>query len=58
MSNAERGKIRQARAEDLPDGRLTDPAPFLCYITIDALDYADLGKPVRRCPRSPGRFSM
>jgi hypothetical protein len=38
MSNTDRAKIRQALAEGLPEGPLTDPGPFLCYLTIDGLD--------------------
>ena len=41
MSNTDRAKIRQALAEGLPEGPLTDPGPFLCYLTIDGLDCTD-----------------
>jgi hypothetical protein len=37
MSSSDRDKIRQARTEGLPEGPLTDPGPFLCYLTIDGL---------------------
>ncbi len=36
MSNSDRDKIRQALTEGLPEGPLTDPGPFLCYLTIHA----------------------
>jgi hypothetical protein len=38
MTNADRVKIRQALDAGLPDGPLTAPGPFLCYLTIDGLD--------------------
>ncbi|MEV0402522.1 hypothetical protein [Actinoallomurus sp. NPDC050550] len=47
MSNSDREKIRQALAEGLPDGPLTEPGPFLCYLTIDDLDPTDLRKLMR-----------
>jgi hypothetical protein len=47
MSNSDRDKIRQALAEGLPDGPLTDPGPFLCYLTIDGLDPTDPRKLMR-----------
>lgn len=47
MSNSDRDKIRQALAEGLPNGPLTEPGPFLCYLTIDGLDPTDLRKLMR-----------
>jgi len=47
MSNTDRDKIRQALAEGLPDGPLTEPGPFLCYLTIDGLDRTDPSKLMR-----------
>jgi hypothetical protein len=43
MSNSDRDKIRQALTEGLPEGPLTDPGPFLCYLTIDGLHHTDPG---------------
>jgi hypothetical protein len=47
MSNTDRDKIRQALAEGRPDGPLTEPGPFLCYLTIDGLDRTDPRKLMR-----------
>ena len=45
MSN--RDKVRRTLAEvRLPDRPLTDPGPFLCYLTIDGLDHAYLSRMV------------
>jgi hypothetical protein len=38
MRSADRAKIREALETGLPDGLLTVPGPFLCYLTIDGLD--------------------
>ncbi|MGW0807883.1 hypothetical protein [Nonomuraea sp. NPDC002799] len=38
MTSTDRAKIRQALDAGLPEGPLTDPGPFLCYLTIDGLD--------------------
>jgi hypothetical protein len=38
MRPADRDKIREALEAGLPDGPLTVPGPFLCYLTIDGLD--------------------
>ncbi|WP_188196641.1 hypothetical protein [Nonomuraea sp. SYSU D8015] len=38
MRSADRVKIREALDAGLPEGRLTAPGPFLCYLTIDGLD--------------------
>jgi hypothetical protein len=43
MSNSDRDKIRQALTDGLPEGPLTDPGPFLCYLTIDGLHRTDPG---------------
>lgn len=43
MSSSDRDKIRQALTEGLPEGPLTDPGPFLCYLTIDGLHRTDPG---------------
>jgi hypothetical protein len=43
MSSSDRDKIRQALTAGLPEGPLTDPGPFLCYLTIDGLHRTDPG---------------
>jgi len=43
MSNSDRDRIRQALTEGLPEGPLTDPGPFMCYLTIDGLHRTDPG---------------
>jgi hypothetical protein len=37
MADDDRTKICEALAVGLPEGPLTTPGPFLCYLTIDGL---------------------
>lgn len=38
IRSSDRAKIREALETGLPDGPLTVPGPFLCYLTIDGLN--------------------